>query len=130
MYSFVIGAFSSILSSLDSKEAKLREKLESLENIRREYKIPSEISMKLKRALKYDHTRDHSSKFLVLNQLPTNLKFQLSAIMFQSTIKKIPFFQNRIAPFIAYICPLLRYIKISQDQYIYKEGDPCDGSNF
>lgn len=55
-FSFSIGSLSSVLSNLDSQEAKLKERLNTLNEMRKEYKIPFTLYNKLHRALKYDHS--------------------------------------------------------------------------
>jgi voltage-gated potassium channel len=127
-YSFAVGSLSSVLSSLDSKQAKLKQKLHTLEELRRDYRLNYEIYIKLRKALKYDHSRDESEKFEFINELPQSVKLELAVIMHQNIIKKIPFFQNRPPHFIAAITPLLKPVKIFKDQYIYTENEPIDES--
>lgn len=57
-FSFIIGSLSSVLSSLDSKAAKLKEKLEILNDIYVEYKIPYDLLRRLRLALKYGHSKN------------------------------------------------------------------------
>ena len=69
-FSFAIGSLSSVLSSLDAKAAKLKEKLSILENIRTEYKIPYELYRRLRLALNYDHSKNAEEATIFLNELP------------------------------------------------------------
>lgn len=57
-FSFAIGSLSSILSSLDAKAAKLKEKLQILNEIQVEYKLPYELFRRLRLALRYDHSKN------------------------------------------------------------------------
>ena len=128
-YSFAVGSLTSVLSSLDSKEAKLKKKLNILDDLKMEYNLNTETYIKLKKVLQYDHSRDVKEKFEFINSLPQSLKIELSLIMHQETINKIPFFQNREPLFISFIGPLLRPIKIQADEYIFEEGDKINESN-
>jgi hypothetical protein len=47
-FSFAIGSLSSMLSNLDAKAAKLKEKLHVLNEIQNEYKIPYELYRRLR----------------------------------------------------------------------------------
>ena len=47
-YSFAISSLSSVISTLDSKQAKLKEKLNILNNIRSEYEMDFELYWKLR----------------------------------------------------------------------------------
>ena len=57
-FSFAIGSLSSVLSSLDAKAAKLKEKLQTLEDIRTEYKIPYDLYRRLRLAMNYDPSKN------------------------------------------------------------------------
>ena len=102
-YSFALGSLTSVLTSLDSKEAKLKEKMNTLEEFKSEYQINFGTYIKLRKAVKYDHTRNSTYKFQFLNELPQALKIELSVIMHQEMINKIPFFQTKNPHFIAFI---------------------------
>ena len=56
-FSFATGTLSSILSNLDSSNAKLKAKLGLLLDIKEEYKLPNSLYDDLRSALKFDHTR-------------------------------------------------------------------------
>lgn len=57
-FSFAIGSVSSVISSLDAKAAKLKEKLQTLENVRNEYKVPYDLYRRLRLAMNYDHSKN------------------------------------------------------------------------
>lgn len=56
-FSFSIGTLSSVLSNLDTKETKLKEKLKILNDLKKEYQIPFSLYNKLFRTLQYDHSK-------------------------------------------------------------------------
>lgn len=80
-FSFAIGSLSSVLSSLDAKAAKLKEKLQSLEDMRTEYKIPYDLYRRLRLALNYDHSKNAEEQMNFLNELPASLKVELSVVI-------------------------------------------------
>jgi hypothetical protein len=129
-YSFAISSVNSVLSALDERQAALRNKLSILEDLKREYKLSHEMYMRLKKALKYDHSRNVADKFTFLNELPQSLKIELSKIMHEKIITRIPFFQGRSPHFMAFIGPMLRPTKVMKGEYIYVEGEPIDESKF
>jgi hypothetical protein len=88
-FSFAIGSLSSVLSSLDAKAAKLKEKLATLEDIRGEYKIPYDLYRRLRLALNYDHSKNAEEHQQFLNELPATLKVELSVVMHQELVKTI-----------------------------------------
>ena len=125
-YSFAVGSLSSILSSLDSREATLKEKLDILNSIKSDFKVPMELYMRLRKALKYDHTKNLMDRFQFLKELPGNLQLELSYLMHHDIIKDFPFFRNKSKQLIAKIGPMLRPMKIFKDDIVFREGDPVD----
>jgi hypothetical protein len=57
-FSFAIGGLSSVISTLDAKAAKLKEKLATLDTIRQEYKVPYPLYRRLLLTLNYDHLKN------------------------------------------------------------------------
>ena len=69
-FSFAVGGLSSVLSTLDAKAAKLKEKMSTLEDIRHEYKIRYDLYRRLRVALNYDHSKNSEEQVKFLNDLP------------------------------------------------------------
>jgi hypothetical protein len=57
-FSFATGALSSIISNYDSSQAKLKEKIATLNEIKNDYKIGPELYDDLMKTLKYDHSKN------------------------------------------------------------------------
>jgi hypothetical protein len=56
-FSFASGSLASIISNLDSKNALLKYKLEIIEGIRKDFKLPKKLYIKVKNNIeKVDHT--------------------------------------------------------------------------
>ena len=127
-YSFAISSLTSVISSLDSKQAKLKEKLNILNNIRSEYDMDFELYWKLRQSLYYDHSKDMTDKQRLLKELPGNLKVSVSDLMYRKVVKGVKFFEDKSAHFMATIGPLLRPIIIEKGEHIFLERDPVDAS--
>lgn len=56
-FSFTTGAIASIITSYDSKEALLKEKIGTLNDIHIEYRLNIDLFNKLARSIKYDHSK-------------------------------------------------------------------------
>jgi cyclic nucleotide gated channel, plant len=85
-----------------------------------------ELYRRLKSALKYDYSKNSTKHFQILNELPQNLRIELALLMNKEIIKKVFFFRNKPAYFIAFIGPLLKPLRIEQQNFIYREGDPIE----
>ena len=56
-FSFATGALSSIISNIDSSNAKLKQKLKLLLELKEEYHLSNHLYDELRNALKFDHQR-------------------------------------------------------------------------
>lgn len=61
-FSFSISSLSSMLSNLDTKKANLNEKMEILNQIRRQYNLGLDLYRRVKGALKYEHQNNLMKK--------------------------------------------------------------------
>ncbi|TNV83436.1 hypothetical protein FGO68_gene1262 [Halteria grandinella] len=125
-FSFAISSLSSMLSALDTRTAQLRERMGTLNQIKRQYRLSFDLYRRLKGALKYDYSKNSTKHFQILNELPQNLRIELALLMNKEIIKKVFFFRNKPAIFIAFIGPLLKPLRIEIDNFIYREGDPIE----
>ena len=130
MYSFAIGSLSSIVSTLDDKTAEMNQKLQILSSIKKEFNLDQEIYNKVRKLIKYDLSRNQKDKMDFLQELPNKLRIELSQIMHDNIIHKIYFFKYQPNDFIAYLTPLLKSIKFSQNDYLYKCNDVIDEMYF
>ena len=129
-YSFTIGSLSSLLSNLDSKNASFDQKMSTLIQIRNQYDINDLLYNRVKSALKYGHIKTDEEKRNFLNDLPSNLRIELSVIMHQNLVDGIEFFFKKPKRFIAFIGPFLKTIKIGKDEFIFTEGEYADEMYF
>jgi hypothetical protein len=129
MYSFAIGALSSIVSSFDAKNREMNTKLQILASIKKEFGLNDEIYDKVRKVIKYDSSKNQKDKMNFLSELPNKLRIELSQEMHDKVIQNLYFFRDQPKDFIAYVAPLLKPVKFTQGDYLYKTGDNLDESN-
>jgi cyclic nucleotide gated channel, plant len=125
-YSFAIGSITNVLANMDTKEAQLKERISVLEDIRERFAIGSELYMKIFRQLKYDHKKSADNQIMLLESLPPQLRYDLSFILHEEIIEKLPYFKDKTKTFITQIGPKLKPVRVQKGQYVYKTGDPID----
>ena len=93
VYSISVGLLSSLLSSLDSKDAAYQERLSFFMKIKAHYKIDNSLFNRVKKALKYVQNkfnfiyivsymkRSDDDRIEFLNELPINLRIKVNMIM-------------------------------------------------
>jgi hypothetical protein len=122
-FSFATGALSSIISNYDSTEAKLKEKLQTLNEIQAEYDIDDVLYAKVVKTIKYDHSKKSKDALQFMEELPHKVKLELAMHIHKKMYSTLSFFQNKDSSFIAWIGTVIRPMNIQESEYICKEGE-------
>jgi hypothetical protein len=77
-FSIGTGVLSSIIANYDTALAKLEEKMSTLQEMKSEYKLDSELYKKLSNTLKYSHTKKSRDFYIFMEELPYKLKVELA----------------------------------------------------
>jgi hypothetical protein len=130
MYSFAIGSLTSIVATLDAKNSKINERLQTLYSIRYDFKISQEIYEKVRKVIKHDLTQNQNRQLKFLQVLPHKLRIELSQLIHENMIKKLYFFKDKTNEFLGFVAPLLKPIKFIQNEYLYKILETMDESKY
>lgn len=123
LYSYTIGSVSNIVTTLDTRKAKLNKKLDLLNKIANDYKLNNFFHKKLTNAIEYEHKNNNKDLDEILNDLPTNIKQKLLTIIFEQKISKNSFFINKSLSFTAWVASNLKPMKVSQHEFVYRQGE-------
>jgi CRP-like cAMP-binding protein len=123
IYSYIIGSLTNLLANLDSRKAKLTKKLETLDNLTKEYGFNLPFYRKLCVALEYQHLNNKQELADLLEDIPVNLRTQLLILIYQKILESNAFFQNKPSFFAAFVAPLLKPVRYDSEEYIYREND-------
>lgn len=107
-FSFANGSLASILSNYDSTNASYQEKLLTLNRIYKNYCLPLDLYIRIKRSLGYENKKISEDVNRFVDELPYKLKIDLSIYIYEERYSKIKFFRNRTPSFISWMCPLLK----------------------
>jgi len=122
-FSFASGSLASIIQNYDTQNAKLAEQLNILNRVYKDYFLPLDLYTRLKQSLKYNFSQDIDDLNDFLKDLPHNLKIELSLYIHEETYKHIYFMKDKTMSLIAWICPLLKTYLVTENEYVYFEGD-------
>lgn len=128
MYSFAIGSLSTIVSNLDAKTAEINQKLDILSSIQSEFNIDKDVYDKVRKAIKYNQSSNQKDIMSFLDELPNKLRIELSKVIHDKLIEKLYFFKDQPSDFIAYVAPLLKPVKFSQNDSLFKVNDTMEES--
>lgn len=124
LYSYIIGSLTNLLSNLDVREAKLTRKLDIVNRLHREYpQITKSFYKKITVALEYKHKNTKSNIDFLLADLPLTLRNKLLVVIYQNELQSNTFFENKKSDFVAFLAPLLKPVRVGEDDYIFKTGE-------
>jgi hypothetical protein len=122
-FSFMTGALSSILQNVDSSAAMLEERMSVARVIQGKHCVPLEMFEEMIKAIKYDLNRDNQEINNFVQELPHQLKLQISMIIFDEVYNKIKCFKGRKPAFIAWVCPLLKPCTYTSNCMIFADDE-------
>ena len=112
-----------LLSTYDQENSKLQSKILILNRIYKEYCLPLALYENIKSSIRYQYKNDIEELVEFIQDLPNNLKVEVSFFVFESTFRELQFFNKQPLTFIAWICPLLKPAIVGKDQFIFIDGD-------
>lgn len=124
------GTLASIMTSYDSKNAILSSKLTKLKKLKSDFNLPLELYGQITQSLTVNYGQIDQDLFTFVEELPHNLKIQVSYYLHQETYKTIHFLQDKKISFIAWICPLLKQRFVLENEVVYSEGDQINNLYF
>ena len=129
-FSFANGALASIIQNYDQTNASYQEKLNILNQAYKEYQLPLDLYIKIKKTMGYEIKKDIHDLNRFVDELPHKLKIEVSLYIYEQRYSRIKFFKERTASFISWMCPLLKPQYFGTNQYIFYEGDEVKDIQF
>ena len=132
-YSFIVGNYSSIISSNIQIQASIQMKIKSLAVLSSKANIPIELTKKIKKFIlnNYESIYNQEDEDNLIKMLPPSLRDEVLNNTYGEIIEKVKFFRNLRDPdFLWKILPLLRTIKLEKNDVLYWRGDHADDSKF
>lgn len=129
-YSFTIGSLSSFLSTIDTRDSVLNEKLAATNEFAKETGISERCKKKITSAIKYSTLKSSglwNNKYQLFKELPKQLRYEVAASMYSGIAGDLPFFKGKDKAFVVYVMPLLKPYAVLNEEFLYREGEfPCD----
>lgn len=125
-YSYTIGSLSSFLSTIDTRESILNEKLAAANAFVKDTGISEQCKKKIIQLIKYNTTKVgaiFSDKHSLFDELPKQLKYEVVLSMYNGIVAELPFFNKRDTAFVVFIMPRLRPVSYRDGEYIYRYGE-------
>lgn len=107
-FSFANGSLASIIQNFDHSNAQYQEKLIVLNKIYKEFKLPLDLFIKIKKSMGYESQKQMNDLHNFIQELPHKLKTEVSLYVYEQRYNKIKFFRDRNVSFILWMCPILK----------------------
>jgi hypothetical protein len=85
LMTYAISVIGQIVVSMDKTNAAFEEKMEVLNRIQREYFLPLDLYLRLKKSLRYKYDKDTEDLNNFIDELPPNLKIETAPFIHEST---------------------------------------------
>jgi hypothetical protein len=145
VYSFLIGSFTSLFTSLDHSTENIKLKRNILNKLRNEFKLTAETYNKARNFIKSGNEKPVENYQEFLTDLPEKLFIEVSYMIYKKELDEIEYFnvcyfslvmsqkrpenkQNKSHSFITMIGARLKPLHVSAGEFIYNEGDPAEES--
>ena len=114
------------MSTNSFQNIKIQAQSSILNGIAKEFKLSKSFHKRLNEALIYNIKEKRSDFSVVLNSLPPKVASLLKYQMNSKLLENNEFFKDKPFHFIQRILEYLMPYKAEHNEYIYKEGAPCD----
>lgn len=132
-YSFVVGTLSSVLTSMDTKSVLLNSKLQLVDLLAKDTRLPDHLLKLVRKEIKHSAeiiALDESQRQSLIMHLPKTLKYDIAMTMYQYAATTIAFFLQQDKAFAANILPLLTHVTKQSRDFVYRKGDYADEMYF
>lgn len=125
-YSMVVSSITSLMSSIDDAQLELSSKLIAATTFGKETGLNKATLYKVRQVIKYNATQGSIDNNIVFEELPKNLKYEISMSMHNGLAASMALFFGKDQGFIISVMTLLRPIKINSGDVLYSEGSLPD----
>jgi len=124
-FSFANGTLAAILSSTDNANAIMQERMNLLNKINDDYKLPQELFSRIKRNMNVTSAKNYDDVNKFIAELPHKLRISVSQVIFHERYSQMKFFAKtkRSPSFVAWMCPLLHPSFFEAGTYVFEGGD-------
>lgn len=129
-YSFAISSLTAIIQKFNKYDTKLRAKLDTLEDLKRECDLGPGLYDLARQSLVYESNEDQSEAIKLIQGLPYRLRVEISTYVMKSKISGIKFFKDKPKEFLAFVIPLLKPRLTREGMYVFREGDTATSIYF
>ena len=122
-YSYSVSSLTNVLSSIDSRKAKLKIQIVILEQINKEYSLSKTFYLQLARALEFVSKRSRHGIEDFVKDLPGTLGNNVLIVAYEKILSDNFFFEKKSTDFVAWVAPRLKFYRVEANEIIYTADD-------
>ena len=123
LYSLAISFISTYFTEKDKQMLMLRNKLNLLEEINKQYNLSDKFYQKIKKNVKDQFKRIVLERYKLLEELPTKYRNDLIYKMHYNHIQQLNFFKDQSHDFIIFVLPLMKPLKLVKNDILLTVGE-------
>ena len=117
-FSFVSGSLSSIITNYDNSQAVLKQKIATLDQLKKQYKLPETFYNELVQTITFEHSKKVDGLGSLMESLPLGMKCRLATEIHRDVLEHFPLF-NKEKSFLGWVGHRLLPRMFNEKQYIY-----------
>lgn len=128
-YSVIVGTLSSMLTSLDTKDLIINEKLQAVELYAKDTHLPENLLKAITHEIRQSAeiaTLDEYQRYTLISQLSKPLRLALALEMFDCAASKVSFLRDLDSACLMYILPLMTRRELEAGKRLYSKGEYAD----
>lgn len=128
-YSVIVGTLSSMLTSLDTKDLMVNEKLQAVELYGKDTGLSGSLLKAITAEIRQSAevaTLDEYQRYTLFSQLSKPLRLSLAQEMFDCAASKVAFFQEIDSACLVHILPLMTRREVEAGMRLYTKGEYAD----
>ena len=130
-FAYASSTLTSIIANLDKTNAEQEQKVEVLNRIYQDYKLPFKLYEELKKFVSLEQNKDLYEVNNFIDDLPHRLKISTGLYIYEEKFNKMVYLKSIEQPsFLSWLCPLLKPYFLQKGQYVTMEGDSIKGIYF
>lgn len=122
-YSYTISSITNVLSNIDTRQAKLKNQIMTLDSITSEYSINRKFYLEISKALEFVSDRARHGVEEFINDLPGSLGNQVLIVTYEKILSGNAFFEKKSTEFVAWVALRLKFCKMNSEEIVYLEGE-------
>lgn len=126
VYSMIISSITSLLSSIDVREAEITNKVKAANDFGVETGLNRETINKIRQVIKYNATVFSTDNIKILEGMPKTLKAEIAMQMYNGIANSMPMFMHKDSSFMVFVMPRLKPRFLEKDEDVYEEGHSAD----